>query len=104
MNPNYHLIPLGNMKARLHGTDTMTKEEVREHLKNFFIVAIDEMLCKTPIERQLVMFNKKQKRIGISGFNIPCKLTTESESDEIKKALEHFYSRLAHHQKHNRMR
>ena len=93
----YQLIPLGKCKAKIRGTTKMTKEEVKNHLADFHVIAIGNTLCKTPISRELIMFQQSQQKIGIADFNIPCKLTVNSESDEIKKAIEKFYQKLAKH-------
>ena len=96
----YRLIPLGKCKATLTGTTKMTKEEVKDHLADFHVIAIGNILCKTPISRELIMFRKSQQKIGTADFNIPCKLTVSSHSDEIRRALTHFYSKLAQHGKY----
>ena len=96
----YRLIPLGECKAKITGTTKMTKAEVKNHLADFHVIAIGDTLCKTPISRELIMFNKSQQKIGTANFNIPCKLTVDSHSDEIQKALTHFYGKLAQHARH----
>lgn len=96
----YLFKPLSECKINFSGTTSMTAGEVAETLKPFYAIVISggenqpDVLCKTPPvtrKREIVMFNVKEKRIGISEFNIPCALTLEATSDEIKEAIEIFY-------------
>ena len=96
----YRLIPLGECKAKITGTTKMTEAELKNHLADFYVIAIGDTLCKTPISRELIMFNKSQQKIGIANFNIHCELTVDSHSDEIKEALTHFYQKIAQHGKY----
>lgn len=91
----YHFTPLNSINARVTGKGDLTRAQVKEKLKPFHVICLDETFCRTPIERELVMFHSEQGKIGTQDFNIPTTLTLEAESDEIKKELEAFYTAFA---------
>ena len=76
----------------------MKMKKVRELLQDFYVIQLEDVLCKTPIgdtNRQIICFNSLQGRIGTYINNIPTTLTLESDSDHIKRELERFYNHYA---------
>ena len=96
----YSLIPLleTDWQKWIRKPRRMKMAKVRDLLKDFYVIRAGEMLCKTPIgddDRQIILFNSLQGKIGTYKDNIPTRLTLDSHSDDIKRELERYYKHYA---------
>lgn len=77
-------IPLGRSEKE--------REKAITHLSNFYAIANQNegKLLRAQDSGEIILFNPEKNRIGVSGYNIPCKLRLDASPKEIRKAVRNF--------------
>lgn len=67
-------------------------DKAMSHLGNFYAItnAAGDALLRAEDSGEVLLLNTKTKRIGVTAFNIPCKLRPDASPKRIRKAVRAF--------------
>ena len=81
------------LQPRLSEAD---KAKAVVHLSNFYAITNGQALLYVEDAGEILLLNTKTKRIGVTAFNIPCKLKPDAPPKRIRKAVRAFRRAYQH--------
>ena len=102
----YQFIPLRQRRDKVKQTENLSQKQIDDALDDFHMITCGDKPCTVPsvfyddlaYRGEVILFSAKSQKIGTADFNIPCDITLDSSSEEIKKAIEAYFESLSIYQ------